>query len=78
MITPGKHENLNRSIVVVGADIINLVKKAPFNIEDLYHRLYELKSIDIRTFYDTILFLWLANIVEVSDHRVSFRSGDES
>lgn len=77
MITPGKHENLNRAVIVVGADIIKIIKKTSFNIEDLYRILYEMKSIDIRTFYDTILFLWLANVVEVNEHRISLLVGDE-
>lgn len=77
MITPSKHENLNKSIVVLGGDIINKIKKTSYGIENLYHELYAVKSIDIRSFYDTLLFLWLADVINLDEHRVSLKHDSE-
>lgn len=71
MIVPNKHENLNRSIIVLGSDILQALKKASYGIENLYHELYSKKPVDIKTFYDTLLFLWLSEVISIDGHHVT-------
>lgn len=71
MIVPNKHENLSRSVIVLGSDLLKLLKKSSYGIENLYRDLYSIKSVDVRTFYDTLTFLWLADVIEIQGHRIT-------
>ena len=70
MIIPSKYENLNKNILVIGSEIINLLKKQSFNIENLYQKIKKKKNINFDTFYDTLTFLWLSEIIDKSEFQI--------
>jgi Fe2+ or Zn2+ uptake regulation protein len=70
MIIPSKYENLNKNILVIGSEIINLLKKQSFNIENLYQRIKKKKDINFDTFYDTLTFLWLSEIIDKIEFQI--------
>lgn len=63
MLVPTKHEKLNRNILVLGADLLSLLKSKEFNIEELYQREKISKDISLEDFLDTLLFLWLNDLI---------------
>ncbi len=67
MLVPTKHENLDHNILVLGGDIIKSLKGKRLDIEHLYQKISSDKEVTIDTFYNTLTFLWLAEILEVKD-----------
>ena len=70
MLIPSKHENLNNSIIIVGAKIIELLKKEPQNIEWVFKKIRAEKKtkISLARYYDAITFLWLTNIIDYNSN----------
>jgi len=76
MLIPTKHEDLEKNVLVLGADILDLIKKKsfrPYNIEVLFQDLKIRKEIGIEQYYDTLLFLWLIDTIELRNHYVYMR-----
>lgn len=67
MLVPTKHENLDHNILVLGGDIIKHLKGRRVDIENLYQKISSDKNVTVDTFYNTLTFLWLAEILEVRD-----------
>ena len=71
MLLPTKHEILKNNELVIGAKIINLLsKKTSVNITDLFEETVKIASISLNQFYDTLTFLWLADIVILERYKV--------
>lgn len=73
MLIPSKHEALNKNILVIGADLIKLLKKRTFNVETLLQDVKSNRSININQFFDTLTFLWCADIIVVDGFNVSLK-----
>lgn len=65
MIIPTKHEDLSTNALLIGADIISILKKNQLDIDSLFHQLKKTKSISLEKYYDTVLFLWLSEALEL-------------
>jgi hypothetical protein len=63
MVKPTEYEDLNQSIILIGYDIINILKKKNYNIEDLFNETKKKKQINLNQFYNTLTFLWLSGII---------------
>ncbi|MEN8217733.1 MAG: ABC-three component system middle component 6 [Pseudomonadota bacterium] len=70
MLIPTSYENLQKNTLIIGADIIRLLKQKDYNIEALFNELKKLKSTHLNQFYNTLLFLWLADIIELNEHTI--------
>lgn len=68
MIIPTKHEDLEKNILVLGADILFLLKDRKYNIERLFQKVKNKKSISLNQYYNTLLFLWLADLIELDEY----------
>ncbi len=68
MLIPTPYESLQKNTIIIGGDIIGLLKQKNYNIEALFNELKKLKSTHLNQFYNTLLFLWLADIVELDEH----------
>jgi len=73
MLIPTPYENLHKNIIVIGADIIRLLKQKDYNIEALFNEVKKLKSIHLNQFYNTLLFLWLVDIIELNEHTLRLK-----
>jgi hypothetical protein len=74
MLIPSKHERLEKNLLVIGGDILFYLKKQQtWNIEMLFQKLKELKSVNLNQYYNTITFLWLSDIVQVDEYNVSLK-----
>lgn len=79
MFTPTKYENLQNSTIVLGADIIKTLKKDNYNIEELFQELKENslkkenshKDISLNQYYNTLIFLWLTDIILIDDFLIT-------
>lgn len=70
MLLPTKHEDLEKNVLVLGADILMLLKKRKYNIETLFQKIKNKKSISLGRFYNTLLFLWLADLIELETYYI--------
>ena len=74
MLIPSKHERLEKNLLVIGGDILGILKKRTiWNIEELFQNLKELKSINLNQYYNSITFLWLADIILVDEYNISLK-----
>lgn len=73
MLIPAKYEKLEKNLLVIGADVIALLKKDTYNIEDLFIKMKEKKSIGLEQYYDVLTFLWLAEIIELYEYHIKLK-----
>ena len=77
MLVPSKYENLEKSLLVLGGNVISLLKTESYDVESLFQKLNESKKedgINLDQYYSTISFLWCAEIIEL-DNYVIFLKG---
>lgn len=68
MILPNKYEDLRNSPLIIGKDIILLLRKKNFRLFDLYAKLSV--NINIDTYYDILTFLYAADIISFNNNIV--------
>ena len=73
MIFPTKHENLEKNLLVLGSDIIYILKKDKQNIEDLFQKIKVKKNASLDQFYNTITFLWLSDIIDQDNFSIKLK-----
>jgi hypothetical protein len=77
MLVPSKYENLEKTLLVLGSDVIFLLKNESYDIESLFQKLNESKKeghINLDQYYSAISFLWCAEIIEL-DNYIIFLKG---
>lgn len=74
MLIPSKHERLEKNLLVIGGDILDILKKRKvWNIEELFQDLKKIKSVNLNQYYNSITFLWLSNIIQVDKYNISLK-----
>lgn len=73
MLLPSKYENLNFTPLVISAYIIRELKKEPTDLESLYNKLKKQYKINLNILYDTVLFLWLADIIYLDKYQIRIK-----
>ncbi|MGB9939638.1 hypothetical protein [Methanosarcina sp.] len=73
MLIPANYEKLEKNLLVIGADVIALLKKDTYNIEDLFIKMKDKKSIGLEQYYDVLTFLWLAEIIELYGYHIRLK-----
>ena len=76
MLVPSKYENLEKSLLVLGGEVISLLKKDIYDIESLFQKLNGLKDggINLDQYYNVISFLWCAEIVTLDNYLIFLRN----
>ncbi len=70
MILPTKHEDLSGTSLVVGATLIQALKRKNLVIEDLYAAVRKKHNISLSSFFDVMVFLWLSGLVDINNYEV--------
>ncbi|MGR0480395.1 MAG: ABC-three component system middle component 6 [Candidatus Electronema sp. V4] len=75
MFIPSKHENLNKSTIVIGADIISFLRRRDYNIEELFQELKNVlkKDVSLNQYYNIITFLWLIELVDFQKFTIKLK-----
>lgn len=63
MLIPNKHQDLSKSILVIGADILFYTKKGDYILEDLFQIIKKERKIGLDVFLDSVTFLWSTNAI---------------
>ena len=72
MLIPTKHENLEKNILVLGADILRYIKSNGSSpIEFIFQYLKERKDITIDHFFDVVTYLWIIGFINLEDDILS-------
>ena len=67
MIEPTKHEDLKQNLLVIGGEIIRVIKHQSMNIEDAYQQVKKtLSECSLDHFYDSVTFLWMLNFIQIN------------
>jgi Fe2+ or Zn2+ uptake regulation protein len=76
MFLPTKYENLQKSTIVLGADVIKSLKKKDYNIEDLFQEIKQIpsKDISLNQYYNTLTFLWLTDIIDLKEFTIQLKN----
>ncbi|MCK5474953.1 MAG: hypothetical protein KAI71_00035 [Candidatus Pacebacteria bacterium] len=71
MLIPSKHERLEKNLLVIGGDILSILKKRKiWNTEELFQSLKKVKPVNLNQYYNTITFLWLSGIIQVDEYNI--------
>lgn len=73
MLIPTKHENLQQNILVVGADILTILKNRSFNIEALFQKVKNGKAVNLEQYYNTLVFLWFSDLIELDEYFIKMK-----
>jgi hypothetical protein len=75
MFLPTKYENLHKSTIILGADVIKSLKKKDYNIEDLFQEVKQIpqKDISLNQYYNILTFLWLTDIIDLKDFTIQLK-----
>jgi hypothetical protein len=74
MFKPSPYEDIQKSILVLGADVLHKLKKKDYNVEDLFKEIRAKKDININQFLNVITFLWLVDAIDYTNLNVSLKS----
>ncbi len=76
MLIPNKYENINDNLLVIGSNLVSLLKRRPFNIEDLFKFINKereeknLHQINLDQYFNALTFLWLADIITLNEFQI--------
>ena len=74
MLIPSKHEKLNNNVLVLGADLLGLLKRKSYNVDSLFQDAKRIKVLSLDQYYNTLTFLWLSDLIELQHHQVIIKS----
>ncbi len=78
MLIPAKHEQLQKNVLVIGADIVSILKKRRWSIEKLYEQVKILKSISLDQYFNTLTYLYLIDFIDLDNHYISLKTKNVS
>lgn len=79
MLIPSKHEQLEKNLLVIGANILSILKtRKIWNTEDLFQNLKKIKSVNLNQYYNSITFLWLSDIILVDEFNISLKQKNDT
>lgn len=73
MLIPTKYENIEKNILVVSSEILKLLKKKSFSVDDLFAEIKKLRRIDFESYFDCLVFLYLSDFLEAQNHYISLK-----
>ena len=74
MLIPSKHEKLDNNVLVLGADLLGLLKHKSHNVESLFQDAKRIKALSLDQYYNTLTFLWSSGLIELRNHQVIVKS----
>jgi len=65
VLFPGKHEDLRLNTLVIGAELLRILKERDDweSLESLFQSLTDATPVSLEQYYDAILFMWLAGMI---------------
>lgn len=74
MLIPTKHEKIQKSAIVLGANLISHLKRhGSENIEDLFQLMKQRVGLSFNQYGNVVTILWLGNIISIKEHRIYLR-----
>lgn len=76
MVLPSKHEILKKSPLIIGSDILKILKRGPAHTEELYQVMRKKRDIALDTYHDTLTMLWLYDLVKLDNYSIVINRDD--
>lgn len=70
MITPTKYSNLKNNALVLGSQVIKLLKNRPYYVDDLFKELRKENSVDFDQYYESLIFLFAFDLIQAEEHYI--------
>lgn len=76
MLIPNKYENINDNLLVIGSNLVSMLKQRPYNIEVLFKAVNKerenknLHQINLDQYFNALTFLWLAEIITLNEFQI--------
>lgn len=70
MLIPTKYENIEKNILVASSEILKLLKKKYFSVDDLFAEIKKIRQIDFESYFDCLVFLYLADFLEAQNYYI--------
>lgn len=76
MLIPNKYENINDNLLVIGSNLVSMLKQRPYNIEVLFKSVNKeredknLHQINLDQYFNALTFLWLAEIITLNEFQI--------
>ncbi len=76
MLIPNKYENINDNLLVIGSNLVSVLKHRPHNIEDLFKAVNKerekknLHQINLDQYFNALTFLWLAELIVLNEFQI--------
>lgn len=76
MLLPNKYENINDNLLVIGSNLVSVLKHRPHNIEDLFKAVNKerakknLHQINLDQYFNALTFLWLAELIVLNEFQI--------
>lgn len=73
MLFPTKHEDLRLNCLVIGAEVLRILRdEQPWeSVEGLFQRITERIPVSLDQYYNALLFLWLAGMIKKDGYFVA-------
>ncbi|MFL0072283.1 ABC-three component system middle component 6 [Tenacibaculum maritimum] len=71
MITPTKHQNIVFNPLILGADILFMLRHKELTIEELFQNLKQTKNLDLDIFFDTLTYLWVIESIKIETNKIT-------
>lgn len=78
MFKPNHYEDIDKSTLVLGADILKKLKVKKYNVDELFNELKKRKSININQLMNSITFLWIIGAIDYSSVTLSLNKQNVS
>lgn len=78
MIIPPKHQDLNKSIINIGANVLKNIKRKEKFVDDVYHDILKknplLSDLLIDEFFLSVIFLLTLNLIQLKGGIISINN----
>ncbi|WP_046245049.1 ABC-three component system middle component 6 [Hymenobacter terrenus] len=70
MLTPTKHGDLQKNAIVIASELLSLLGKKNYNIDELYRKVSSKRTLPLDIFNDALVFLYLIEAIELKESTI--------
>lgn len=69
-----KYDDINRNILVLGAAVLEILKKKSASIEEVFQECKKNVNLELNQFLNIVTLLWLLELIVVEGNRLSIKT----
>jgi hypothetical protein len=76
MLIPTKFDNLNYNPMILASHVLRFVRKSHRSFDESFAYINKRFNIDLNHFYNVLTFLWLFDLIEVTNNKIYYRGNN--